>query len=75
MLPTTTPKPRSPAMLFINVEAVNARNADLRRAADQDRRHRAPRFAHSTPVPEPPRQRARRSLRASAVAAVTRTAR
>jgi len=62
-------------MVFINVEAVNARNADLRRAADQDRRHRAPRFAHQGTVPEPPRRRARQSWRASAAAAVTRTAR
>ena len=62
-------------MLFINVEAVNARNAELRRAADRDRRHRAPRFAHHHRALKPPRRRARRPLRAAAAAVVTRVAR
>jgi len=43
-------------MLFIHVEALNERNADLRRAADRDRRHNAPRVAHQGPGPEPPRR-------------------
>ena len=62
-------------MSFIHVEAVNARNAELRRAADRDRRHRAPRNAHAGPGPERPPGRARRPLRAVAAAAVTRVAR
>ena len=62
-------------MLFIHVEALNARSADLRRAADHDRRRRAPRIAHAAPAPEPPRRRARRSIRATTAAVVTRAAR
>ena len=61
-------------MSFIQIEAVNARNAELRRVADADRRHRALRAAHQTPAERPPR-RARRPLRAVAAAAVTRVAR
>ncbi len=53
-------------MLSIHVEAVNAHYADLRRVADHNRRHRAPSTAHQAPAPEPPRRRARRSIRASA---------
>jgi hypothetical protein len=68
-------KPRSVAMLFINVEAVNARNSDLRRAADRDRLHRAPRTAHQGRAPQPRPPRARRSIRSSAVAAMSRVAR
>ena len=62
-------------MLFIHVEAVNQRSADLRRAADRARRHRAPLAAHPGPAPKPPRRRARRSIRSTAAAAVTRVAR
>ena len=62
-------------MSFIHVEAVSAHNAELRRAADRDRRHRAPRGAHRAPAPEHPPRRARRPLRAVAAAAVTRVAR
>ena len=61
-------------MSFIHIEAVNARNAELRRAADRDRRHRGPR-AHQGHVPERPPGRARRPLRAVAAAAPTRVAR
>ena len=61
-------------MLYLNVEAMNARNADLRRAAEGDRRHRASRAAHHAPSPEP-RRRGRRLLRSSAAATVTRLAR
>ena len=62
-------------MLLIHVEALNARNADLRRAADRDRRRRAPRFAHPAPAPESPRRRARQSIRATTAAVVTRAPR
>ena len=62
-------------MSFIHIEAVNARNAELRRAADRDRRHRGPRSAHQGRVPERPPGRARRPLRAAAAAAATRVAR
>lgn len=62
-------------MSFIQIEAVNARNAELRRVADRDRRHRAQRSAHTGPVPEPPPRRGRRPLRTVAAAAVTRVAR
>jgi hypothetical protein len=61
-------------MLFLHVESANARSAELRRAAELARRHRAPRDAHHAPAPKPP-GRARRSLRTTAVAAVTRVAR
>ena len=62
-------------MLFIHVEAFDQRNADLRRAAERDRRHRAPLAAHPGPGPKPPRRRTRRSIRSTAAAAVTRVAR
>lgn len=62
-------------MLFIHVEALNERNADLRRAADRDRRHRAARVAHQEPMPEPPRRRARRSFRAPAATGAGRVTR
>jgi hypothetical protein len=59
----------------MHVEAVNARNAELRRAADRAQRHRAPRFDHQGPVPQPRRRRARRPLRTAAAAVATRVAR
>jgi len=61
-------------MSFITVEAVSARNAELRRVAD---RHRAQRAAHHGPAPQRPPRPARRTLRtaAAAAAAVTRVAR
>jgi hypothetical protein len=63
-------------MLFlIHAEAVKARNDDLRRAADQHRRNRAPSTAHQAPAPEPPRRRARRYIRASAATMAARVAR
>ena len=62
-------------MSFIHTAAVDARNAELRRVADLDRRHRAPRRAHPAAAPEPPPPRARRALRTVAAAAVTRVAR
>ena len=62
-------------MLFIHVEALNERNADLRRAADRDRRHDAPRVAHQGPGPEPPRRRARRSISAAATTLAGRVTR
>ncbi len=61
-------------MLFLNVESMNEHNAQLRRAADRDRRHRAPRTVAQAPRRERPR-RARRSMRSTAVAAMTRVAR
>ena len=62
-------------MSFIHIEAAEAHNAELRRAADRDRRHRAPRSAHGCPVPERPPRIPRRPLRAAAAAAVARVAR
>jgi hypothetical protein len=62
-------------MLFIHVEAANARSVDLRRAADRDRRHRAPDTAHQVPPPDPPRRRARRSARSSAASVAGRVTR
>jgi hypothetical protein len=59
-------------MLSIPVEAINERNADLRRAAERDRRCRAAIVAHQAPAPEPPRRRARRTIRALATAAAGR---
>jgi hypothetical protein len=53
-------------MLFIQVELVNARSAELRRAAERHRRNRAPSTAHQGPAPEPLRRRARRSIREAA---------
>jgi hypothetical protein len=59
-------------MLFISVEAVNSRYADLRRAADEDRRHPVPRTGHGSTQPEPRRRRRRRAIRAATVAAPMR---
>ena len=61
-------------MSFIHIEAVAARNAELRRVAEGERRHRALRAAHQTPAERPPK-RVRRPLRTVAAAAVTRVAR
>jgi hypothetical protein len=65
---------RSVAMLFLHVELMNARNADLRRAADRERGERTAYAAHPARAPQPP-LRARRSLRTTAAAVVTRAAR
>jgi hypothetical protein len=62
-------------MSFMHIAAVDARNAELRRVADLDRRSRAPRLVHPVAAPEPPPPRARRALRTVAAAAVTRVAR
>jgi len=70
-----THEPRGAAMLFIHVEALNERNADLRRSADRDRSHRAPRVAHRGPSPQPPRRRAIRSFRDSAATVAGRVMR
>ncbi len=59
-------------MLFINVEAVNARNAELRRTADRDRRHCAPQSVQAAPEP-PPSHRPARRIRAAAAVAVARS--
>ena len=60
-------------MWFINVEAANEHRADLRRAADRDRRHRAPRRGHPAPPADPGATRRRRASRwGSTVAAATR---
>ena len=63
-------------MLFINVESAAAHRADLRRAADRDRRHGASRRVHPTPPVDPGGTRRRRARRwGSTAAAVTRTTR
>jgi hypothetical protein len=63
-------------MYFINVEIANERRADLRRAADRDRRDRAPRSVHQAPPVDPGGTRRRRASRwGSTVAAATRIAR
>lgn len=63
-------------MLFISVESANEHRADLRRAADRDRRHRAPRTVHPAPPLDPGGTRRRRASRwGSTVASVTRLAR
>ena len=64
------------AMWFINVEAANEHRADLRRAADRDRRHRAPRTVHPAAPVDPGGTRRRRASRwGSSVAAATRLSR
>jgi hypothetical protein len=63
-------------MLFTSVELANERQADLRRAADRDRRHRARRTVHPTPPVDPGGTRRRRAGRwGSTVASMTRPAR
>jgi hypothetical protein len=63
-------------MWFINIEAANEHRADLRRAADRDRRHRAPRSVHQAPPGDPGGTRRRRASRwSSTIAAATRIAR
>ena len=63
-------------MYFINVEAANEHRADLRRAADRRRRHRAPANVHQAPPVDPGGTRRRRVSRwGSTVAAATRIAR
>lgn len=62
-------------MLFINVESAAAHRADLRRAADRDRRHGS-RSVHPVPPVDPGGTRRRRAGRwGSTVAAATRVAR
>jgi len=60
--------------MFLNVESMNEHHADLRRTAERDRRHRAPRAVDHAPRHEPPR-RAKRTVRSTAAAAVARVAR
>jgi len=47
-------------MSYIHVEAVNARNAELRRVAERDRRHRVTRRAHAAHRPTATQRSARR---------------
>lgn len=56
-------------MLFMNVEAAHEHTADLRRAADRDRRSRAPRVVHQFRALDLERARPRRSGRWGAVVA------
>jgi hypothetical protein len=62
-------------MYFINVEVANEHRADLRRAADRDRRDRAGRTVHAPPVDPGGTRRRRASRWGSSVAAATRIAR
>ena len=63
-------------MLFIHVESANARSAELRRAADRDRRHRDSSTVHAArPIDPGPTRRRRASRWGSAGAAATRIAR
>ena len=62
-------------MHFIHVEVANEHRADLRRAADRDRRHRAARTVHAPPVDPGATRRRRASRWGSTVAAATRIAR
>ncbi len=63
-------------MLFINVESADAHRAELRRAADRDRRHRWPRTVHPAPPVDPGGTRRRRASRwGSTVATATRVTR
>jgi hypothetical protein len=60
---------------FISVAVVNEHRADLRRAADRDRRDRARRVDPAPPVDPGETRRRRASRWGSTVAAATRLAR
>jgi hypothetical protein len=61
-------------MLFLHAESMNARSAELQRAADRSRRDRGRRAAHPAATRGRSR-RARRTLRSTAAAGGPRAAR